>query len=296
MAAFTTTDLITSIRGRGAIPSSNTASNNNSDVGLLRIASEELLIKLLPMLLSTRSEFYAYIKDYAITINQADYEIPSRASGMVLRDVQVVDGTSISSLSSIDSEHLSTTSSGTPVGFYLKHNQVVLYPTPSSTSGTLRLRYFLRPSKLVRPSDAAQVSAINAATSAVTVTSIPAGFTTAFTYDLIKKSVPYAPLAIDQTPVSVVSTVITFSSLPSGLAVGDWIAFSDETPIPQIPQEFQAVLAQMTAVKYLEAAGDREGSAAAWKNLQQDMDSALKMITPRVVGERKIVRSRNWSR
>jgi hypothetical protein len=294
MASYTTTDFLASVRQRGALPTTTNSNNVNNTSNLLALATEELHIKLLPLIMSVREEFYVAKKAYSITANQAEYAIPSRASGVVLRDVQMIVGTSIFSLEPVDSEHITTTAVGDPVGYYLEHQNVVLYPTPGSTADTLRLRYFMRPSRLALTSACAQISAINTGTNTVTVSSVPSTWTTGTSVDFIKATPPYQNPAIDQSITGVSGSDITFASLPSDLAVGDWIALAEYTPIPQVPFEFQPVLAQMTVVKALEAIGDREGAAAAKDDLKTIQQAALMLVTPRVQGSNKKVIGRNW--
>jgi hypothetical protein len=295
MAAYTTTNLLTSIRNRGNIPSTSNDNNVNSDANLLITATEQLLIKLYPLLQSTREEFYVARKDFTVTAAQNEYVIPSRASGLVVRDIQWIDGNNVSSLPIIDSERISTTNSGTVEGYYLEHNKIILYPTPSATSGTMRVRYFLRPSRLAATGDCAQISSIDTGTNQITVSSIPSTWATGSIIDLIQQSAPYANLAIDQTTTNVSGSVITLSSLPRTLAVGDWVALAEYSPIPQIPMEFQAILSQLTVVKTLEAMGDREAATYAFKDLQTDLKNMMTLVTPRNQGERKKVISRSWT-
>jgi hypothetical protein len=298
MASYTTSDFLSSVRMRGSIPTTSNSNNVNNATNLLAMATEELHIKLLPLIMSVREEFYVANKDYTVTANQANYAIPSRASGMVLRDVLWVESGAISAMQPVDPETITSTSTGEPEGYYLEHNNVVLYPTPSSTSGTLRLRYFMRPSRLAATTACAQVSAIDTGTNIVTVSSIPSSWGTGTIIDFIDADAPYACHSIDQTISSVSGTDISFSDLPDNLAVGDWIALAEYSPIPQIPHEFQPVLSQMTVVKALEALGDRDGAAVANKVLNDPQTgmivSCLKLITPRVQGTPKKVIGRTW--
>ncbi len=283
---------------RGSIPTTSNSNNVNNTTNLLSMATEELHIKLLPLIMSVREEFYVANQDHTITANQSGYAITSRASGLVLRDVQLIDGTTITPLNPVDPETISTTATGSPEGYYLEHNKVVLYPTPSATSGTLRLRHFRRPSRLAATTACAQIATINSGTNQVTVSSIPSSWGTGTIVDFVDADAPYACLEIDQTISNVASTTITFSSLPTGLAVGDWIALAEYTPIPQVPHEFQPVLSQMTVVRALRAIGDRDGAAAAEKELNDPQNgilaACLKLVTPRVQGTPKKVIARSW--
>ena len=292
--AYTTSDLLTSIHNRGNIPSTTNDTNVNSSNNLLNIATEQLHTKLYPIIQSTREEFYVTRKDFTITASQNEYVIPSRASGLVLRDVQLVTGTDVQPLGIIDSEYITTTSSGNVSGYYLEHNKIILYPTPASTTGTLRVRYYLRPSRLTITSNCGQISSIDTVTNQVVVSAIPSTWAAGTSLDFVQASAPYANLAIDQAATVVSGTTITFASLPSTLAVGDWLAPAEYSPIPQLPYEFHAILAQLTVCKVLEAMGDREGATLAFKDVQTDLENMLKLVTPRNQGERKKVINRNW--
>ena len=77
------------------------------------------------------------------------------------------------------------------------------------------------------------------------------------------------------------------------MAVGDWIALAEYTPCIELPVEFQAVLAQATATKVLEAAGDQQNAAISQQKLSTYVNNALRLITPRdQKGTKKVVS--NW--
>lgn len=294
MAQYTTTDFLSSVRMRGSIPTSTSTANVNNTTNLLALGTEELHIKLLPLLMSVREEFYVTTKDYTITGSQAAYILPPRASGMVVRDVQIIEGSSIYSLRPVDPDFITTTGTGSVEGYYFQHNNLILYPTPATTSGTLRVRYFSRPSRLAATSACAQISSIDTGTFTITVNAVPSSWVSGTILDFVKSAAPYYNPAVDQTVVSVTSTTITFSSLPSDLVVNDWVALAEYTPVPQIPHEFQPLLAQMTVVKALEAVGDREGAKAAKTDLDLIQANAIQLVTPRSHSDPRKVISRNW--
>ena len=294
MATYTTDDLITSVLNRAQLPSSSNNNNVNSDANLLKLGTEEIYTKLLPLILSTREEWYVAPYNHTITANQSAYAMPPRASGRVLRDVLYVLNGAISRLDPIDPETLTTELTGEPSNYYIEDDNVVLYPTPATTTGTLRLRYFRRPNRLADTADCVQITAINTSTGVVTVSAVPTTFGTTTLIDMIKNTSPFTTLGMDYSITATSSTTVTFASLPTGLAVGDWMALAEYTPIPQIPQEFFPVLAQMMVVKVLEAYGDREGAAAAYKDLDVIRQNALVMISPRTVSKQKKIIGRNW--
>jgi len=295
LATYTTTDFLTAVRRRGSIPTTTNTNNINSTSNLLELASEELHIKLVPLIMSVRNEYYVNTQDYSITASQSGYRIPARGIGQVLRDLLLVRNNGLISLPPIERDVVASTDTGTPDSYYLEHDKVMLVPTPGTTVDTLRMIYYLRPGRLAAESDCAKVSSIDSATD-VTVASIPSTWTAGTEIDFVDALSPYKYHTIDQSISSVASTTITMASLPSDLAVGDWLAPAGYSPIPQVPTELLPVLVQMTVIKALEALGDEKGATLAWKDLQTIQDNALSLITPRNHSEPRKVIGRNWSR
>jgi hypothetical protein len=184
MASYNNDDLITAVLNRAQLPSSSSANNINSNANLLKLGTEEIYTKILPMILGIREEWYVASYNHTITAETANYAFPPRASGRILRDVQLINGSDVSSLSPVNPEEISTTDSGTPSGFYIEDDNLVLYPTPISTTGTLRLRYFRRPNRLAETSDCGQITAINTNTSTITVTATPSSWGAATLIDI----------------------------------------------------------------------------------------------------------------
>lgn len=246
---------------------------------------------------SLRSEYYVTHKDEAVTQSQAAYDIPARAVGMQLREVHLISSSgAIIDLPQISPEDVGSTAEGSPRAFYLKMNKVCLYPTPNATTGTLRLYYYLAPGSLVETTDAAQISTIDTGTGVVTFSSLPSAWSTADYFDFIRRTGGAEPLSIDQMASNVSSTTMTFASLPTGLAVGDWVALAAETPIPALPLELRPVLAQATAVRI----GDSmqlPGLDSARKTLDEELKAASILLTPRVTGApKKVVQRNGWIR
>jgi hypothetical protein len=297
-ASYTTADLLTSVLNRAQLPSSTNDNNVNSNTNLLVLATEEIYTKLLPLIMSVREEWYVATYNHTITANQSHYVFPPRASGRVLRDVQLVDGTELKLLGPIDPEDITTTATGTPEYYYVEDDHVVLYPTPAMTSGTLRLRYFRRPNRLVATSSCAQISSVNTNTNVVTLTAAPpSSWGVGTLIDFVRHTSPFTTLGMDYAITAISGSDVTFASLPalhSAPTQHNWLAPAEYTPIPQIPQEFFPVLAQMTVVKALEAYGDRAGAGAAKEDLKDITKNALELISPRLQGERKKVISKSW--
>lgn len=291
--AYTTTELIADIKLRSFLPTSQ-ATFTSADTLLL--ADAEMQTAVIPLVQSLRSEYWLTYKDYTITAAQANYDIPVRAIGMSIRDVQYVYASgAVKSLPQMDVEDILTTISGDPSAFYVKQNQIYLWPTPSSTIDTLRVYYQLRPGQLVLTTAAGLISTISTGSNYVTVSSIPSDWDNGDTYDLIRQDGASEPLAIDQAATTVASTTITFTAtMPTALRVNDYVALAGQSPIPQIPAELRPVLAQAVAVRMLESMM-LPGVDFAKKTLDREIQTATALLTQRVQGEPKKIRaSHGW--
>ena len=254
--AFDNTRLIAQIKLKGAIPE-----GRFTDQEILDVAYDVMLHNVSPWCIANREEYYVYLTTSAITANQAAYPLPPRALGMALREVQTVNSSGrIRNLERMDLEEQGNTLTGEPNRFYVQNNELMLYPTPANTLETLRMYYFFRPSKLVPTSEGALITAIDTGTNILTV-SAPSDWTTSNTFDLVQAKSGYKTYTSGQGIVaSAVSTSsITLASLPSTLAVGDYVHLAEESGFPFIPTEAHGLLVHAAAAELLESIGDREG-------------------------------------
>lgn len=292
--AFTTTDLIRSIKVKGQIP---TSQNTFSTTDMLALADDEILTGIVPLIMSARESYFQATSDVTIVSGTAAYPIPERAIGDKLKEVQIVDASgNVSDLNRTEVESAAgySTSSGQPSAFYLDGTDIVLVPTPNMSGYSLRLTYFRRPGTLVAITAAGTITAIDTALKQVTISSSPTTFTTSQTFDLVKAKPGFKTLAMDQAITAIGSNVITFTNaLPSGLAVGDFVTLSTQSPVPQIPVEFHSVLALRVAVAILRSLGHEKEADSKQKELDKIEAAALGLISPRVEGEAKRIISTN---
>lgn len=288
--AWTTADLLTTIKNRQMFPDASTGSL--SSAVLLQFATEELYLVLVPLITGVREKYYETYLDTSYTTSTTSMTIPARAISGALSCVQYILNTDVRQLLPIDPGQVSTTQTAAyPSNYYFENNSIVFYPPPSQTQGTVRMRYFQRPSRLEQTSNCAQITAINTGTKVVTCVP-PTTWTTSNIFDFIPQTAAQAtPSGKDLVITAITTTSMTFSAaLPSGLAVGDWIALAEYTPIPEIPFEFQALLAQATAVRALGAINDATGLAPAKADLETMAQAAVKLLTPRDhLGTKRIV-------
>lgn len=302
MSAYTTTDLIRSVRVRGMFP--DASQGTLSPENILLVASEQLREKLVPLILSVREKYYETFIDYDLTNGQAIYDIPPRAIGGLTSIVQFILNEAVSNIPPLDPSSIASTTTGLyPKGFYFENDKVVVYPTPNATTGKLRLRYYQRPSLLIKDNEAAQITNFSEAEGTVTVRTYPSSWSSGMLLDFINNNTPYSPYALDE-PIELISAgnVISFGTLPKNregkplVKIGDWLAPANYTPLPEIMADFFPVLAQATAVQLLDAIGYKDAYKTKKEELVEMIKAAIKTITPRDVFGLKKVKAdwRNW--
>lgn len=277
---YTTTELLDAIRREGNIPA---AQGDYDDEDLLAYADTEIWGPILKLILSGRENYYLAYSDIAVNATGL-YSIPTRAWLGKLADIHHVQGTSIAQVTRTEIGQLGSTTSAPNGGtsFYLYGNKLMVLNNP--TSGYIRLWYFCRASALVPEASAAQVLSI--AGNIVTVSATPSTFTTAKPMDFIKDQPGFDWLGLDSTPTLISGEDITFTSVPTDLAEGDWIALAGQTPVPQVPVEFRSLVSLRVAERWAASQGYSD-KAKLLEGRRKDMEEAMSMISPRVEEEQK---------
>lgn len=272
-----------------------TSQNTFTTAKILSLGYDELLYYLMPKISSMREYFYAY--DVEEDINATGiYDVPTRAMGGALVNLALLKDNSRYDLDWITEEGLGRTNE-TPLGkpgAYIKRNQIYLVPPTGTGYDTIRKTILLRPGRFIATSAAAQITAINTGTNTLTFASgtIPSTFTTSESFDIIQQNPHFDHLAIDQTASTITSTTIVFSSLPSRLAVGDWVTLAEESPIIQAPVELQPLLEIKTASTILRSQGDSPAMKAMDEEIKKIEEVVFKIFTPRVQKEGKKIVNR----
>lgn len=295
MQAYTTADLLESIKQRSVLPDNQ---DTWSDEKLLTAATEEMRSVIVPLLMSVREEYFITSEDISIVAGTSRYAIPERSVGMGVREVLWVNSEGNSyPMPMVTVEDGNVTggqtlwtangsSGASPYAYRLEWNSLVLSPVPAS-SGTMRIMYVISPGALVEVGDAAQITTINTLTNTVTCSTVPASWSGGESVDIIKGSGGYEYLSTSASIVAVNGTDITLSALPTGLSVGDWVALEGESPIPQLPRELQPLLAHKVVVQILESMSQRGAAEKADERVNKMIQSALSIISPRVKGGAK---------
>lgn len=281
----TVAKLLEQIERRGFLPANQ---STFTEAEILSIAGEELKTKIWPRLALIGGEFNILFKDISLVANQEAYDIPEHAFNGVIREIQHILSNQITDLPQIPLEKTSkfaTDRQDQPSCFYLRGDKIVIKPTPSTSTGTLRVYYFASCPDLVSANETGVISAIDTNNNQVTLTSMPTTWVTGDKFDFISKRNNHSYRDVNFVSTTVNSPDIIFSeSLPSDLSVGDYVALKGESSLVQMPYTMVSVLAQMTAAALLEYAG-QDGWQDAKKKADEMLNAALATLTPRVKGE-----------
>jgi hypothetical protein len=276
--AFDTTRLVNQVIQMGCLPT-----GRFSDQDILDLSYDCLLSEIVPLIIDVRQDFLVSYIDIPVIAGQVSYPIPARAVNGVVREIKLLYGTQIINLKRAILEDIEDTNSADiPDTFYLVGNDINLYPAPSlSGSVTLRVYYFIRPSRLVPVIETARITAITGSVLSITK---PTGWTVSNTFDLVRGRAHYDLLSIDLTALSVTDSSIEFTALPSGLAVGDYITLAEETCFPFLPPEGHVTLMQSAATSCLESMGDPAAANSAAKTALL-LENFKRVLCVRVQGE-----------
>lgn len=287
--SYTTTTLVSNVQLIGHVPLSNSTFTASQ---IITLADRELQTSLIAQILGTRGGYYLDYEDFDTDGNNnlTEFPIPSQAIGGALANVQIIVSPSIIPVNQIDqSEQFSEIApTSTTYGYFIRGNTVNVLPAPSI--GTVRLWFLRRPNALVATSAAAQITAI--ASNVITVSSLPATFAVGTVCDLCQDQPTFDVLS-NPSITGISSLDVTLDAVPDDLAIGDWLCLENQTPVPQIPVEYRPLLEQRVVVKIYELQGYLEKMNAAMGVLKQMEMDTLKIITPRVQNQTKVINPQN---
>ena len=284
--------IIEAIKRRASIPE-NQATFQAED--FLAFADEELLLGIVPAIMSLHEDYFLYEIEVPLVNGKTEYEIPSRAAGNKLRDLQYKpNSNSYIEMTRIGiGDRFANYNDGMMTDvkrYYVKNNKIVVSGSLSTSgAGSLNFIFYIKPSQLVLEDRIGVIQGINDLNNGKTelvLSTIPENFSTSIKYDVYKAESPSSILQIDMVPtnINVISRSVTFntSDIPDELKVGDHLAQAGEATIPQIPNEFHAMLEQMVACRVLEAQGDSQGLQNALVKLKQMESAGATLIDNRI--------------
>jgi hypothetical protein len=289
VAVYDVEALIENIKRRCAVPTSQIT---YTDQDFTDLANDELHDTVVPLLLSTREEYFVEHEDISTPADRV-IPIPENAVGSKLRSVCYMQATSPLTLINLPRIDLDVVAGvgfanyDTLAGFYVEGNNLVLYPNTSVPVNTnIRLYFYRRTLVLASPAQYGQVLSIDTNANTVVLDFVPNDWAADTVVNSISNLNPFK-ITNSEMVIQSVSSPTLFLDTVEGIVVGDYISLQGYSGVAQVPVEAQAYLAQLTAAKCLEGLGDTQGMENAMKKAMEMQKNLLIMVTNRVDGSPK---------
>jgi hypothetical protein len=251
---YDVSELLENIKRRATVPTSQLT---YTYAGMTALANDELQGEVVPLIMSTREEYFVYHVDVQTAANGV-IDFPANTVGSKLRSVCYFSQNNPLVIINLPRISLDVVAgmgfynSWTLAGFYIEGSKLYLYPNTAVPTGTtIRLYFYKRALVLAPPREYGQVTAIDTGTNTLTLSQVPSDWVVGTELNSVLQTPNFETTAEFFTIQSISSPSITVDSV-DGISVGDYISQYGYSAIPQIPLEAHAYLAQLTAAKALE--------------------------------------------
>ena len=293
MAKFDTTEVFALMKRRGFVPT-NTGSFTESD--FLLAASEEIEAHILPKLIEAKSKHLFQTKTHALVASTATYRIPDRCAAILAVWLRQSDGRE----TPLDEEEveripflgINANQTGTPRFYTIEGQFLTLYPTPVGASGTLVIKYQLRPSRLVKVSEAGLITSVAGYPNSVAY-SAGSNLTGATVFDIIRAK-GFDLIAVDITGAGGGGSVTATAQIPAEAAVNDYVCVAGETPIPNLPMGLHLPAAMRGVGSIIAAKGDFQLAAWLANEAEKKEAAVLNSLVPRNKDEQQDIVNPDW--
>jgi len=294
-------DLINSVFRNTALPNSQ-ITYQASDI--LAFLNEEQAMTISALIQSIREKYWIQYHDVPIVAGVTTYTVPERCIAGGLEDIVLVDASGneveIAQLAD-EQKKVSPFYSFVPVasmrGMYARDDTFNIYPItfPYPAGFIIRFKYARRPSVLVQSNYCGQIQSFNATAKTVVVNVVPSGWTTGTVIDIINNLPQFTSQSDGNAIINVAGTMITLTSIPSTMAIGQWLCPTGCTCVPQIPFELYPLLINSACLRVFTSMQNANGFNTMSKIVTAQMDDAKTLLTPRWKGQPKKIVNKNVS-
>jgi len=288
MIDYTVDQLVTDIKTTASVPAAQPRFTTD---GIIKIMTRVLQSKIIPMMMTTREEYFVDYEDYTIVQgNTTGYAIPTNAVGMKVRSVGLLNQSgalNLTNLPRLSLEQISGYYYGqyVPFGFYVQNNNIILWPPNQTTpSDTLRMYYLRRVNVLTSSVYCGQVESI--AGNILTLSDVPLSWVVGDTINAIDAEPGFNTVAREREITLISGNDVTLDDV-TDIAVTNWIALDGYSPIAQVPVEVHQLLVQAASLEILKSLGDTEGYQKLAVEYKMLVSYVMDVITPRVDGSVK---------
>lgn len=270
---YTIDTLIDNIKLISSTPSSQNLFSNEK---FIRLANNQLFSKLVPFIMSFRADYFLKEVELDVSSLEGKFKIPQDAIGLKIRDLYIKD--SKKRIPYLQIEELKTNNG---LGYYIRGNEIIINKFDQiPTTNKLLLSYYRRPNYLVSTSQCGQVKVVNSGSNQLLLNQFP-NYPVGTKLCCVSAEAGFDTVFDDSSLLSIGSLTIEVEDV-TGVKVGDWIAESNCSPIPQIPVSTIPLFEQMIVIKIMETMNDRQGLENA-KADYYEMEKQVRMtLFPRV--------------
>jgi hypothetical protein len=297
MASFAELCLVDALAAKVNLKCLNPISQNTYlAADIVDLMNDDMSMVIVPLLKKAQQDYFVYNVDVTIVNGKSAYTMPPRAVGNALRDVVLVDsaGNEVA-LNNLMREYMKVqfpfnfVPSIWSFGQYLTGNEINLYNTliQSYTAYTLRFITERRPGGLTLSSNCGQITAVTG--NVLTLSYVDPSWTTSTTFDIINQLPPFQSIADDATITAISGFQITLTSVPTGIAIGQWVCPAMLSCIPQIPYEFFPLLTERTVATLAEALDMSQLLASSKAKIAEFEGNAASLARPRVTGSPRVI-------
>lgn len=284
------------------------------DSVILQELNDSLTTKFQRTVIDSRSGYWLQSTTVTLTSGQSSVRIPPRA--IALSKVEIGNGTTPSSidfrrLPQVQEGHAdlfegSASSLGTPRVWVSRGDQIALIPAADSSGYTLKIWYFIRPSRLCpQQSDVpyeGYITAVNPVSRTITVGVLPVSYNPDGTTSAIVSGSTlidvvhpngWHELALVSAQQAFSGTTFNISGTDdmTKISVGDFVRVADQTDWPPIPVDFHRCLADITSVKILLQQDYPQKAMGFAADVNSDLERFSSLIGDRVKEEARTARA-----
>lgn len=291
-------DLVSRVLVRCLWPATNAPL---TDAEILALADDEITGAIRPLMLAAQGDWHLATRDFDIESGRAEYLLP--ASWGPIKDLLYVDSSgqasdiSVVNAGEVGRLHRTARASANgPYVAYVDGDYVTLHPEPTSTSGTLRVRFYAEPGLLT--TTYATISSYDTGTGYVELTeNVPAAWHDPMPDLAIISATSPSHQKLGVFDLNLVAGdemgAASYTGTPSrDFVAGNLVAVDGYSPIVQIPDHLVPLLVSRVVAECLSAVGDSAGFQRAVAKAADYEQRAVGALQPRNESEPQVIRPR----
>ncbi len=305
--AFDTAAFLTAVRRDSFLAASD---DNWTDERILAIAHNRIVMDMTPVMKTCKQAWFQHDDQRALVADLDSYELPQDAMWNGVDSVSLLDtdGVMVSKLNIVDPSNrimYEQRGGGTPGWFFLNQAEVVVLPTPSTSTAaqySLNISSYRRPAQMILTTQACTVQSVTSASLTITTSAHPAYMTTngpdvytpgiPYRVDVYGRNPPYRRKLVNLTCSASSTTDFLFNGSVTAAQVativsGDIVCVTGTTIFPDIPPDAMPYLQDITCATILRAQSDASGLRMFIDTQMKELATVLRAMSNRADGSPK---------